>query len=124
MSRIEQTIPLAAPADTLRSLIADSAMHSAFTGAPADIGAEPGSTWTAFGGKIEGRTLDSSPTQLVQAWRSADWPDGGYSLVTFQFADGTIRLVHDAVPDGAKDMLEQGWHQMYWEPMKAWLAAR
>jgi activator of HSP90 ATPase len=66
--------------------------------------------------------------RVVQAWRSQAWPEGVYSIVRFELTlegKGT-KLVFDQAgyPDGADKMLEGGWHQMYWQPMKAMLAGR
>ncbi len=116
-----------APVDRLFNAIARSEDHSAFTGQPAHIGAAAGEAWSAFGGKILGRNVEITAGQrIVQAWRSAEWPAGTFSLVTFEFAaegEGTrLTLTHDAIPEGAAELLEQGWHGMYWTPLAAWLA--
>jgi uncharacterized protein YndB with AHSA1/START domain len=128
MSRIRQEVTFAAPTSRLFNAIANSEDHAAFTGLPADIGAAAGDAWSAFGGKIHGVHVDVQPgTRIVQAWRSADWADGVFSLVTFEFAaegDGTkLTLTHDAIPEGAADMLESGWEGMYWGPLRTWLEA-
>jgi activator of HSP90 ATPase len=65
---------------------------------------------------------------VVQAWRSQAWPEGVYSIVRFELAPagkGT-KLTFDQAghPDGAREMLEGGWHQMYWNPMNAMLTGR
>lgn len=126
MSRIEQTIDLPVSRERLFEAIADSTAHTAFTGQPAEIGQAPGEPWSAFGGKIHGVQIDRQEgARVVQAWRSAEWPDGVYSLVHFSFEDrpegGRIRLVHSAIPEGARSMLEQGWNDMYWNPLREWL---
>ena len=63
---------------------------------------------------------------MVQAWRSGAWPAGVNSVVNFELTgegSGT-KLVFDQAgyPETAHDMLNGGWHKMYWEPMNAMLA--
>ena len=63
---------------------------------------------------------------LVQAWRPADWPEGVYSIVRYDFAetDGgtTLSVTHSAIPDGAAEHLAEGWRTMYWGPLATYLA--
>ncbi len=123
-----QTNTFAASRPDVYGAIAEADRHSAVTGAPAEIVAEPGTPFTTHGGAIQGFTLDvEAGVRIVQAWRPADWPDGVYSVVRYDFADegeGTqITLTHSSVPDGAAQHLEAGWQQMYWEPLAAYLAA-
>src|SRR4051794_14852489 len=86
----------AAPGRVYQTLM-QSDQHSAFTGGgPADISAEVGGAWSAFGGHIGGRNLELVPDKrIVQAWRAQDWPDGVYSIVRFELesADGATNLV-------------------------------
>ncbi len=80
-----------------------------------------------LGGDISGRNVELVPDKrVVQAWRSNAWPEGVYSIVRFELTPegrGT-RLLFDQAghPEGAQEMLEGGWHKMYWEPMGAILA--
>jgi len=127
MSRFSQTVRFDAAPARLFAAIGTSADHAAFTGEAAAIGGA-GEAWSAYGGKIGGITLDVDPgKRIVQAWRAGNWAPGTYSLVTFEFAadgdGGTITMTHDAVPDDGGEHLEQGWHNMYWTPLAAWLAA-
>ena len=91
------------------------------------IGTEPGAAFTLFAGFITGRQLELIPSQrVVQAWRSASWPAGGYSIVRFELhAQGAgCRLVfdHTGFPAGEAQHLALGWHGNYWQPMARVLA--
>ncbi len=126
MSKIHQEINFSATAANVYAALASSEQHAAFTGAPAAIGATAGSEFSAYGGKVSGRTIELvEGTRIVQAWRSADWPEGVYTIATFQLkadGDGTVLVFEqDAIPDGAVDHLDAGWHKMYWEPLRAYL---
>ena len=58
MPRIHQEVTFpASPAKVYRALI-ESAQHAAFTGSPAEIGADEGASFSAHGGKVVGRTLE------------------------------------------------------------------
>jgi len=126
MPRIHQEVTFpASPAKVYRALI-ESAQHAAFTGSPAEIGADEGASFSAHGGKVVGRTLELGPdTRIVQAWRISDWPAGLYTIARFELlAEGEkTKLVfdHDGVPEAMAPHLEAGWHRMYWEPLRKYL---
>lgn len=96
-------------------------------GPPTAISAAPGGAFTLFAGFITGRQLELVPSQrIVQAWRSASWPAGAYSIARFELhAQGTgCRLVfdHTGFPAGEAQHLADGWHGNYWQPMARVLA--
>ena len=119
----------ASPAAVYAVLTSSSDFAKMTGGRAAEIATEVGGALSMFGGDIRGRVVELVPERrVVQAWRSQAWPDGVYSIVRFELsAEGNgTRLVFDQTgyPDGAEKMLEGGWHQMYWMPMKAMLAGR
>jgi activator of HSP90 ATPase len=89
---------------------------------PTDISRQAGGTFTLFGGYIVGRHIELVPNDLiVQAWRTARWDRGVYSIVRFQLAEqgaGT-RLIfdHAGFPDGEAEHLAAGWQANYWDPI-------
>jgi uncharacterized protein YndB with AHSA1/START domain len=94
---------------------------------PTEISAQPGGTFTLFGGYITGRQLELVPnTRIVQVWRAGSWPPGAYSIARFDLSeDGAgTRMVfdHGAFPKGAGEHLANGWKANYWEPLKQFLA--
>lgn len=127
MSRVRQEVVFAAPVQRVYKAIALSEDHAAFTGQPADIGQTAGEAWSAYNGEIHGLQIELvANRRIVQAWRAKVWPEGVYSMVTFEFADegaGTkLTLTHDAIPEGEDGHLETGWPRMYWTPLKTYLA--
>lgn len=126
---IHQEVTLPAAPDAIYALLTDAEKFSAMTGgAPAEIPTEVGGEVSLFGGQIAARHVYLEPgKRVVQAWRAGSWPEGVYSLVTFDLAaDGAgTKVVFDQVghPDDAAEMLEGGWHQMYWKPMEAFVTA-
>jgi uncharacterized protein YndB with AHSA1/START domain len=114
------------PAKVYGALL-DSKSFAAFTGAPATIDAKVGGALSAFGGMITGVNVELVPgKRIVQAWRAGNWPEGIHSIVRFEFAEASggtkLTLDHSGAPDGSEQMLEGGWHKMYWEPLAKFVA--
>ena len=123
---IHQEVSLPGSPTRVYGALLDARQFGDVTGRSAEIAAEEGAQFTLFGGAISGRNVELVPNKrVVQAWRSNDWEDGRYSLVRFELqpeVNGT-KLVfdHTGYPDAAHDMLDGGWHQMYWEPLRKYL---
>src|SRR5712691_3523796 len=55
---------------------------------PAEISREVGGAFSQFGGYISGRHVELVPNErLVQAWRTANWDAGVYSIVKFELTE-------------------------------------
>jgi uncharacterized protein YndB with AHSA1/START domain len=126
MPKLHQEVTFSAsPAKVYRALM-DSAEHARFTGAPAEISAEAGGAFSAYGGKVQGRNVEVVPnTRIVQAWRPADWPEGVYTIARFELrgeGDKThLVFDQDGIPSEAVAHLDGGWARMYWEPLRKYL---
>ncbi|ADJ25816.1 Activator of Hsp90 ATPase 1 family protein [Dehalogenimonas lykanthroporepellens BL-DC-9] len=106
--------------------LTDSARHAAFTGDRADIHAEPGGGFSAYGGYITGSFIDiKSPSLVVQDWRASDWPDGVNSRVTIELQEKrgttTLMLNQEGVPAEFAEAIAQGWHDYYWDRLREYL---
>lgn len=125
---IRQEVILKASPKRIYDTLLDAKRFSEFTGgAPAEIDPQAGGAFSCFGGMITGRNIELKPNQrIVQAWRAGNWPEGVYSIVTFELeaegAGSKLTLTHSAFPEGGAQHLEGGWHKMYWEPLKKYLA--
>jgi activator of HSP90 ATPase len=125
---IRQAVIIKASPQRVYDALLDAKQFSAFTGgAPAEIDSKAGGAFSCFGGMITGRNVELVPNQrIVQAWRAGNWPEGVYSIVRFELdAQGSetrLTLDHSAFPEGNAEHLEGGWHKMYWEPLKKYLA--
>ena len=112
----------------LYQIYMDAGKHSKATGAPAEIADNEGSAFSAHSGYITGRNLQLVKDRLiVQSWRAQSWKsddiDSSFIIYLEQKeADTILHAVHANVPDDAVDGLESGWHKMYWEPFKLYLA--
>jgi len=102
--------------------------HSVATGAPAQITNTEGSIFSAHNGYITGKNLQLIKDKLiVQTWRAQSWssdePDSTFILhFEPQGNDTLLHVVHANVPTNAFDDLNSGWHKMYWEPFRLYLA--
>ena len=120
---LHQEIDLKATPARIYAVLLDSKQFTAFSHEPADIHVEPGGTFSMFGARILGRNVELVPNQrIVQAWRSAGWDPGTYSIVRFDFKEqGTqtrVVLDHTGFPAGAYDSLFAGWKSHYWDPLQ------
>jgi activator of HSP90 ATPase len=125
---IQQDVTLKASPKRICDTLLDSKAFSEFTGgAPAEIDSKAGGAFSCFGGKITGRNVELTPNQrIVQAWRVGDWPEGVYSIVQFdlkaQGSGAKLTLHHAGFPEARSEHLKEGWHKLYWEPLKKHLA--
>ncbi len=125
---IHQEIVFKANPKRVYEALLDAKQFSAVTGgAPAVIDRKAGGAFSCFGGMVTGRNIELEPNQrIVQAWRAGSWPSGVYSIVRFELAaqgSGTkLTFEHTGFRSENREDLEGGWHKMYWEPLKKYLA--
>jgi activator of HSP90 ATPase len=131
MARIvRQTVTLPARAGELYSMYLSPRKHAAITGGKVSIGARPGAKFTAFGGALTGRTLQTLPgRQIVQAWRSTAFhkgdPDSTLVMVfTPKGRSARVDLTHVNVPNHDYHGVNKGWKNYYWKPWRKYLAAK
>ncbi|MGG4169001.1 SRPBCC family protein [Rossellomorea vietnamensis] len=121
---IHEELTFKATADQMYKTLTDSSQFSEMTGgAPTDIQAEEGGSFSLFGGMITGRNIELVPgKRVVQAWRAVNWDEGVYSLVNFEWKqqENGTQLVFDHVgfPEGQGEHLTAGWHENYWKNLK------
>ncbi|MGM0834825.1 MAG: SRPBCC domain-containing protein [Bacillota bacterium] len=114
--------------NTLYQALTDSKQFSEVTGgAPTDIQAEAGGTFSLFGGMIEGRMIELVPNErIVQAWRAGNWDPGVYSIVKFEFNqqgnDTLLIFDHIGFPAGQGEHLKVGWTENYWMPLEKYVS--
>lgn len=127
---IHQEITFNCNPKQLFKLLSDSQQFSKFSGAQAEIDANAGGKFSAFGGMIYGQTVEVQvATRLVQAWRVANWPPGIYSIAKFELEsddESETKLIfdHTGYPQEFTEHLEQGWYERYWDPIKKYLARK
>ena len=117
---IHQEVDFTTSPRLLYNALLDSKQFSAFSGRGAKIDSIVGNSFSVFDGHIIGRNVELVPNQrIVQAWRVADWPEGVYSIVKFEFKSQTsgTHLVfdHTGFPVELRDHLAAGWKMNYWD---------
>ncbi|MDN3018262.1 SRPBCC family protein [Paenibacillus sp. BSR1-1] len=124
---IHQEVKFNASPARIYEILTDSKQFSEVTGgAPTDINAEDGGTFSCFGGMILGRNIELVPgVRVVQAWRVKNWPEGLYSIAKFELTEqgAKTKLVFDHVgfPEAEGDHLAAGWGANYWSPIEKYL---
>jgi activator of HSP90 ATPase len=127
---VKQTVILPAPARRLYAMYLSPKSHGAITGGKVVIGSRPGSKFSAFGGALRGRVLQTVPGRLiVQSWRSTAFRknDADSTLIihfTPKGRHGRVDLVHVNVPDHDYAGVNKGWKNYYWKPWRKFLTRR
>ena len=126
---IQHTVLIRATPKAVYDALMNEKKHSQFTGERARIRAKTGAPFSCYDGYITGITLELEPAKrIVQAWRSQNWPDGHYSIVTFALskkAGGTqLRFTQIGVPANDYARKNRGWQMHYWQPLKEFLEKR
>lgn len=85
---------------------------------------EPHASFHLFGGGVLGSIQSvKAPSQLVQKWRTATWPEGHHGVLTTtltQSDDSTrLELTLSGVPVGEEDQAEQGLETYYMRGLKS-----
>jgi len=112
---------------TIYSLIASAKNHRAFTGKAASIDEVIGGRFSSYGGSIVGINVDLLPgKRIVQAWRERSFPEGIFSMATFNLAptrDGgtELTLIHRGVPKDLIPRISIEWREHYWDKIKRFL---
>ena len=129
---IHKEVDFKASPQRVYEALLDAKQFSAFSGAPAEIDRNPGGAFSCFGGIFTGRSVELVPNKrVVQAWRVKMWPEGLYSIVSFELepkGSGTLlRMAHDGFPEDMREHLngegtDGGWNRQYLEPLKKYLA--
>ncbi|KAE8372902.1 activator of Hsp90 ATPase [Aspergillus bertholletiae] len=114
-------------AEELYNTFTDPQRIAAFTrGAPRQFeGAQVGGKFAIFDGNVTGEyTKLEKPTQIVQKWRLAQWPEGHFSSLEINFdqndVDGVtqMRVSWTGVPIGQEDVTKQNWEMYYVRSIK------
>lgn len=127
---VKQSVVLAAPPKALYAMYLSPKAHGSITGGKVVISPRPGSRFSAFGGALRGRMLQTIGGRLiVQSWRSSAFKksDADSTLIirfTPKGKAGRVDLVHVNVPDHDYNGVNKGWKNYYWKPWRKYLARR
>jgi|WetSurMetagenome_2_1015567.scaffolds.fasta_scaffold79225_2 activator of HSP90 ATPase len=121
---LEVSAMLNETAENLYKAWLDSALHSKFTGSPAEIDPSVNGKFSAWDGYISGTNISLEPYgKIVQAWKTSDFSrdeeDSVLEVLFENLGDKTrITLKHYNIPEGQGEDYKQGWQDFYFKPMK------
>ena len=124
---IEQVEHFSASPEVVYDALMSGPKHAAFTGAAAKVAAKKGGSFEAWDGYIRGKNLELVPGErIVQSWRASDfpaeYPDSTLEIDLTPESGGTkLRLRHTQLPEKRVELYHSGWHDHYWQPLRAWL---
>ncbi len=120
---VHQEVLIKAPVGAVYDMIMNPRKHARLSGHKAIVSSRGGSKFSVWGGGLHGFTLVAVRNkQIVQAWRSEEWPQYHYTIASYSFqksGNGT-KLVFDqcGVPAKSYRDISNGWRTYYWSPMK------
>ena len=125
--QIRHTVRFTVPPRAIYRALMDSWQHTAFTGAPAKVDPTVGGRFSAWGPHLKGINVELiRDKRIVQAWRAQDWPEGHYSIVTFDLkrsaSGSTLTFTQAGVPAKNLKSIDAGWKSHYWQPLKKYFA--
>lgn len=118
------TTTIQAPAKEIYTAWLTSEGHTNMTGAGAEISDQPGDSFTAWDGYIEGKNILLEPyRRIVQSWRTSEFEGASDSQIEVLLKEEEgitlLTLIHTHLPtDG--EQYKKGWEDFYFEPMKAY----
>ena len=130
--KIEQSVQFeGASPHEVYELLMDANKFASLSGKKSEISRNIGGAVITYEGFAKAINIELIPdVKIVQAWKGgiSQWPKDHYSIVVYEFepqAKGTrLQFTHIGVPDAGYSIIDAGWPNAYWEPMKKALAAR
>ncbi|HLD85410.1 MAG TPA: SRPBCC domain-containing protein [archaeon] len=120
---LKQVIIIKAEPHDVYEIYMDERKHSIFTDSKATITKKEGGKFSAYDGYATGKILELAPDKkIIQSWRADDWPDKHISIIKItlkKIKEGTeLKFIQTDVPEEHVAVIEKGWHDFYWKPMK------
>ncbi len=129
MKNFSITVHIPAKPEAIYKAWLDSQQHSDMTGGKAQCSQEVGGDFSAWDGYISGHNKELIPNQrIVQSWRTAEFlpEDEDSELIVELVPDeegSLVTLRHQHIPDSQQADYEAGWHEHYFDPMKAYFSS-
>lgn len=92
-----------------------------WTGAPAEMSEEPGSSFSLWDGAITGTNISfESGKRIIQHWDFGDQAEPSVVTITLHHHQkGTsAELVHQNIPDDAWEEITEGWVESYFNALQ------
>jgi activator of HSP90 ATPase len=119
---IFQVIELESSVGEVFIALTDSKLLTKLTGMAASMETREGGQFHAWDNRCHGYMLHlKTDERIVQAWRHNDFPEGMYSIVTFDLeateTGSRVSFNHTGVPEDASGWLTEAWRRDFWEPI-------
>ncbi|PWN48171.1 hypothetical protein IE53DRAFT_389653 [Violaceomyces palustris] len=121
---VRVTSQLAISTEDLWDLLTNPARIPMWTRAPAEFEAKADTKFALFGGNITGTIVTANPpTQLIQKWRTPQFPDGHYGTLAINLTQGDdstrLELCLSGVPLGEEEAVEKNLEAYYIRGLKS-----
>jgi len=125
---IRKTYVINAPAGTVWKALTDPKVIERWSGGPADMSAEPGSTFALWDGSIFGTVVEVDPGHsMVQEWYGGNWDAPSIARFTLSAdpSGGTrLEFENTGVPDADAVDIDAGWDDYYLGPIRELLEVK
>ncbi|EPQ28172.1 uncharacterized protein PFL1_04499 [Pseudozyma flocculosa PF-1] len=123
-SDVRVSSQLAASITDLWDLLTNPAKIPMWTRSPAQFEPKPDADFALFGGNITGKVISAdAPRQLIQKWRTPQFPQGHYGTLAMNLSEGgdstKLELVLSGVPSGDEDAVEKNLETYYIRGLKS-----
>lgn len=121
---IKQKVVFKTSPQFVYKMLASSESQTQWSGKKAKISKKTGGVFSLYNGDFTGLNVELVPgKRIVQAWRSKEFPEGIFSMVTFNLvsrkATSTeLILTHRGVPKELIPGIEEVWRKLYWDKMR------
>ncbi|PWY97837.1 hypothetical protein BCV70DRAFT_202587 [Testicularia cyperi] len=123
-SDVRVSSELAASISDLWDLLTNPAKIPMWTRSPAQSEPKPGADFALFGGNITGTVVSvDAPKQLIQKWRTPQFPQGHYGTLAINLTEGgdstKLELILSGAPSGDEDTVEKNLETYYMRGLKS-----
>lgn len=124
MKTVRKIVHIKASREEIFTAITNPLTIELWSGYPAKMEAEPGTSFSMFDGDITGTLLAlERPSSIEQQWDFGEQPLPSVARIEL-YEDGQktrIELNHCNVPDEAFDNINTGWKEYYFGALKSYL---
>ncbi|SPO30339.1 related to AHA1 - stress-regulated cochaperone [Ustilago trichophora] len=123
-SDVRVSSELAVSISDLWDLLTNPSRIPMWTRAPAQFEAKPDADFALFGGNVTGKVVSvDAPKQLIQKWRTPQFPEGHYGTLAVNLTEGgdstKLELVLSGAPSGDEEVVEKNLETYYIRGLKS-----
>ena len=123
-SDVRVSSELAVSISDLWDLLTNPSRIPMWTRAPAQFDASPDADFALFGGNVTGKVVSvDAPKQLIQKWRTPQFPEGHYGTLAVNLTEGgdstKLELVLSGAPSGDEETVEKNLETYYIRGLKS-----